>query len=300
MRLLPPNLWLILAPLSACTASDVGESSPVESQGGGEDTSSIHDTGSGDADTSDGGASDGDTSDGDTSDTGAAEDEPPWGEGEFSVSGLAFFFDMDDSAAISQITDVEGAEVFVWEAPELRATLSPEDVHAFRIDGIPAGAELTLAIEHPDFVPMLTGILTVDQDLEGITFQTMSQTIGTLATGLLGADVSDPEVCHMATTVTAAGGDDVWAPGEPDATVSLDPVVTAEQGPWYFNTSVIPDSSLDATTTDGGVIVVGVSPGRYTWSGHKDGVSFEQLDMRCEGGWLSNASPPFGLDAVAR
>jgi hypothetical protein len=147
---------------------------------------------------------------------------------------------------------------------------------------------------------MLTATLPVGgEDIEGVAFQGVTRVIAGLAAGLLGADADDPTRCQMSTTVTAAGAVDVWAVGEPDATVTIDPAVPPEQGPVYFNTSVIPDHSLLATTTDGGVVVAGADPGVYTWTAHKEGVTFAPLTLACDGGWLTNAAPPYGLNVLS-
>ena len=87
----------------------------------------------------------------------------------------------------------------------------------------------------------------------------------------------------------------VYAPGEPGVVITLDPPVSAEHGPVYFNTQVVPDDSLTETTTDGGVIVAGVEPGLYTWTATKDGVHFEPRVMTSVGGRLTNASPPYEM-----
>lgn len=233
-------------------------------------------------------------------DSGEAAPPPPaWGEGERSVSGNAFFFDMEDFGEIDWIQDLEGARLYIFEAPELEVTLSPEDEHAFRIDGIPDGVEVTLALTHPDFLPHLTATHLVDGgDLENLTFQSVSLRIAELAGDLLQVDTLDPERCQMATTVTAPAPENIWAPGEPGATVSLDPPVPEDQGPYYFNELVLPTLTLVETTTDGGVTVVGAEPGEYLWAGHKDGVEFGALKMKCVGGWLTNASPPWGMNVI--
>lgn len=266
-----PTLLIIL--LLACTGDKAGGGSLSP---GGEETGDV-----------DSGGADG------------AAEELPWGEGERAVSGQAFFFDMPSPPTIEQMMDVEGAEVYVWEAPELRAALDPAEGHRFRIEGIPEGAAVTLALTQPDYYPSLTATLPVEgEDLEGISFQGVTRLIAGLAAGLLGADADDSSRCQMSTTVSAAGAVDVWAVGEPDATVTIEPAVLAEQGPYYFNTSVIPDPTLSATTTDGGVVVAGAEPGTYVWTAHKDGVEFAPLTLPCEGGWLTNAAPPYGLNVV--
>ncbi len=235
--------------------------------------------------------------------SGEPEDTAPeplaWGDGERSVSGNAYFFDMQSFGEIEWIQDVEGAHLYVFEAPELEVTLDPDDDFAFHISGIPDGAEVTLALTHPDFVPQLTATHRVDGlDLERMSFQSVSTRIAELAGDLLQVDTLDPARCQMATTVTAPGPEDIWAPGEPGATVSLNPPVPERLGPFYFNELVLPTLTLVETTTDGGVTVVGAEPGEYIWSGEKEGVEFVDLKMKCVGGWLTNAAPPWGMNIL--
>jgi hypothetical protein len=291
MRCLLPLLFAL-----ACTPPDPIDSDPPgDSEPTGETGDSWADTGQGPGETGD---SSGETGLTDTGDTG--EIDPGWGEGPLTIRGRAYFFDMPHIGQIDWIRDVEGAEVHVFEAPELRVTIDPEDDHSFEISGIPEGVEITLAVVHDDYYPHLSGTFTTgDTDIEGVTFQAVSHTIAFLAGGLLGADPYDGETCQMATTVTAAGAEDIWAVGEPGAIVTLDPEVPLEQGPYYFDESVIPDPTLTETTSDGGVTVVGATPGVYTWSGHKEGVVFEDLTMRCEIGWITNPSPPWGMNVLS-
>lgn len=233
-------------------------------------------------------------------DTGPGETAEPvaWGEGPRTIAGKAWFFDMPTPGTLEWLQDVAGAEVYVFEAPELRATLDPADEHAFRFEGLPEGVGITLAVTHPDFYPHLTATLRLDgSDVEDLSFQVVSRRIAALVGSLLETDEEDDALCQMSTTVTAEGDRSIWAPGEPGATVTVAPEVPAELGPVYFNEHVIPDRTLSSTSTDGGVIVVGAEPGLYTWDGHKDGFTFDTLEMRCEGGWLTNAAPPWGMNA---
>ncbi len=285
---------LCLAAL-ACTPKTPDDSEPGDDSGDSAPPDSPADSG----DSAPGDSGDSTTQDtADTADTGDIV-EPPWGEGPLTVRGQVYFFDMETPGIIDWIHDVEGAEVYVFEAPELRVEVSPGDDHAFVIEGIPEGVELTLAVVHPDYFPHLTATLaTADYDLDGVTFQAVSRSIATLASALLGVDVNDTSRCQMSTTVSAIGAGDVWAPGEPGATVTTEPNVPIDQGPFYFDTTVIPNPSLIETTTDGGVVIVGAEPGTYLWDAHKDGVTFEQLKLRCVGGWLTNGSPPYGLNVI--
>lgn len=230
-----------------------------------------------------------------------AEDLPPAEDSSVSdgrtVSGKAWFFDLGDGLAITQVEDVTGAVVSVFELPERQVSL--DESGEFSLDGLPQGVPLTFALKHPDFMPMLTRtfVLGAGEDIAGLTFQAVSNTIAAAAGGIVGVDPFDGETCQMATTVTAISDnmDSIWAVGEPGATVTLDPTVPAEQGPTYFNTQVIPEPGLVETTTDGGVVVAGALPGSYVWTGVKAGFTFAPITMRCEPGWLTNAAPPYGL-----
>jgi hypothetical protein len=226
--------------------------------------------------------------------------EPAWGEGERSLSGNAYFFTMETFGDIQQVTDLEGATVYLYEAPEIRQTLSPDNEHAFTLTGIPDNVDVTLALVHDDFFPQLTATYRVGtEDLDKLNFQSVSNDILSLSAGLFDVDTSDERLCHMVTTVTAVSDNQElwWAVGEPGATVSIDPAVPADRGPIYFNTKVLPDLTLTETSEDGGVTVFGVDPGVYHWTAHKDGFTFEELTMKCVGGWVTNGVPPRGLQA---
>ena len=87
-----------------------------------------------------------------------AEDLPPAEDSSVSdgrtVSGKAWFFDLGDGLAITQVEDVTGAVVSVFELPERQVSL--DESGEFSLDGLPQGVPLTFALKHPDFMPMLT------------------------------------------------------------------------------------------------------------------------------------------------
>jgi hypothetical protein len=231
--------------------------------------------------------------------TAADDDDDTVLDGDRTVGGRAYFFDAVGVGQIEELDDVEGAEVYLVEYPAHRQEVGPDGLFSF--DGLSDHSEVTLGLEHPDFFPSFTATLSVaDEDLEGITFQAVTWTVAEFLGLMLGLDAHDTSICSMVVTVTAMGEnqDSVYAPGEPGVVVTIDPAVPAENGPVYFNTSVVPDTDLTETTTDGGVIVAGVAPGQYTWSATKDGLEFEPLEMNCVGGALTNGSPPYGLQAA--
>jgi len=218
-------------------------------------------------------------------------------KGERKLSGTIFFFDATGVGAVDLQKGVTGAEVYLLEHPDDRQPVAADGTYTFADN---AAGEYTVALVHPDYFPSLSPIIEVgDQDVEEVNFQAVTHFIATFLAAVVGAKPADKTKCQMVATVTAIDKNQrrYWAPGEPGATVTVDPPVPAIQGPFYFGTNVVPDKKLEATTTDGGVIVAGAKPGLYTWKAHKDGLIFTTQRLRCVGGWLTNAAPPFGLQA---
>lgn len=193
---------------------------------------------------------------------------------------------------------IEGAEIWILERPEMRVTTGT-DGH-FEFDGLPVGSEVTLVMEHPDYYPIQTGTIVLGPEgAERVTFQAVTQDIFDAFAAIIDVE-PDPTKCQMVTTVTRVGKSiyDPGAHGEADVVVTLDPPLSADQGPIYFNSSVIPDYDLEQTSDDGGVLFIQVPPGDYTWTASKPGVEFTQVRMKCRAGLLVNASPPWGLQAL--
>lgn len=194
---------------------------------------------------------------------------------------------------------IAGAEVWILERPERRVTTGA-DGH-FEFDGLEAGSEVTLVMDHPEYYPIQTGTITLGPEgAERVTFQAVTYPIYDAFADFLQIE-PDPARCQMVTTVTRVGKSiyDPGAHGEAGVVVTLDPSLPAEQGPIYFNASVLPDRSLTETSEDGGVLFLQVPPGDYVWTAEKPGVEFSQVKMKCRAGLLVNASPPWGLQAEA-
>lgn len=235
-------------------------------------------------------------------DTGEAPAGLP--DGDRALSGTAWFFDAEGVGAVSEVHGVVGAEVYLLEDPARRQPVGEDG--SFRFEDLPEGADVTVALTHPDFMPSLTATLPIGaEDVEGVTFQAVSWTIAEFLGAIVSMDPHDPASCAMVVTVTAISDSQhsVYAVGEPGVVVDVvredgAPMDPADAAPLYFNTSVLPDRSLSETTTDGGVILANVSAGMYAWSGHKDGTTFRDLRLRCEPGWMSNGSPPWGMQVL--
>lgn len=211
-----------------------------------------------------------------------------------SVSGDAIPFDNGPDGR------VEGAAVWILEHPERRVTTGA-DGH-FRFDGLEVGSEVTLVLEHPDYHLIQTGTHVVPAEgIERLTFQAVTYNVYVAFAAVLGLTPDEAHACQMPSTVTRVGRSiyDPGAHGEAGATVTIDPPLSAEHGPIYFNSQVVPDRTLVETSDDGGVVFVQVPPGEYVLTAIKPGVEFRQIKLKCRAGVLVNASPPWGLQALA-
>jgi hypothetical protein len=211
-----------------------------------------------------------------------------------SVSGDAFLF----NGGSGLDGRLPAATVTVLEAPE-REVVTEVDGH-YQIDGLEVGAEVTLALELENYHPTLTSTITLGDDgAERVTFQVVHDAIYDLMAEMLEIVPDEEHDCQIATTVTRVGKSlyDEGAHGEGGATVTLDPPLAGE-GPVYFDASVLPDRSLTETSEDGGVLFLQVPAGDYVMTATKAGVEFAPVAITCRAGWLVNASPPYGLQAL--
>jgi hypothetical protein len=204
-----------------------------------------------------------------------------------SVSGNAIPF--NNSAG-----RIAGAEIWILEHPDRRMVTSADG--AFQFDDLAEGSDVTLVLDHPDYHEIQTATHRLGpQGAQRVTFQGVVHAIYDALALLLNV-TPDPARCQIVTTVTRVGRSlyDPGAHGEDGATTVLrGPGV--EEGPIYFNSSVLPDRSLDETSDDGGVLYLNAVPGRYTWTASEPGAAFSSLVMTCRPNVLVNASPPWGL-----
>lgn len=215
------------------------------------------------------------------------------GDGGVTIDGDAFFF----NGGPGLDGRVAGATVTLVEHPE-RQAVTAVDGH-FQFAGFAAGDEATFALAFPNHHPIQTGTLTVGSEpITRVTFQVVHEAIYANLADMLGV-TPDPAKCQIVSTVTRVGKSlyDEGAHGEAGATVTLAPPLAAE-GPIYFNSSVLPERGLTETSDDGGVLFLQVPPGTYTLTATKPGVSFRQVKIECRAGYLLNASPPWGLQAL--
>ena len=191
---------------------------------------------------------------------------------------------------------IEGADVSLLELPDRHVTTGPDGHFVF--DDLEEGSDVTVVLAHPDYHPIQTGTFRLGPDgIDRVTFQAVTPLIYDALATLLAVTPDEATRCQMVTTVTRVGRSlyDPGAHGEDGVTVTLDPPLPADQGPIYFNSSVLPDRTLVQTSDDGGVLFIQVPPGDYVWTARKAGAVFSRVRMKCRVGVLVNASPPRGL-----
>ncbi|MBW2190720.1 MAG: carboxypeptidase regulatory-like domain-containing protein [Deltaproteobacteria bacterium] len=242
-----------------------------------------------------------------------------------SFSGIAWAFELP-GAPYGRIS---GAKVSILEMPELETTTNADG--EFTIEGLHVGSQATLVLEHESHPLTYTKTHTVpDTDLDDLTFQIPTNFLfGLIESGLVDGGVIDgidPNKCQVVSTFTRFGKTigDSGHHGEPGAILSVAPANNAEAGPIYFGDDVIPDPTRAYSSLDGGVLLINVEPGDYTLSAScvpdptdliaeyppedNDGeslrcqtedVQFESILMKCQPGVFLNASPSYGLQALA-
>lgn len=212
-----------------------------------------------------------------------------------SVSGHAFVFGPPGGRIV-------GATVTVLEQPDFVTTTAEDGSWSL---SVPNGRPATFVLEHPDHAPYQTATLDIAGDMERVTFQAPTWDMVDLLAGM--ADVErDPERCQIAATVTRRGhslyDSDGLSHGEPGATVTIAPPPPDADGPIYFNLVmaqvIYPDRALEATSEDGGVLFLNVTPGEYVLSASKEGATVADSRIVCRPGWIANASPPWGLQVL--
>lgn len=243
-----------------------------------------------------------------------------------SMGGIAWGFTLPGAGGYDRIV---GATVSILEMPELSTTTN--DQGEFTIAGIPSGTDATFVLEHEDYPLAQTKTHTVPtDDVTDLTFQVPSNDLYALIE--IGLEItSDPDKCQMVSTFTRLGKTigDSGPHGQAGAVlgIELPDDASIEEGPIYFNEDVLPDPTRSYSSLDGGVLILNADPGEYTLSAscvsdpdlveeffaeypaeempdddlrcQTEDVEFESVRMKCRGGVFVNASPSYGLQALA-
>ncbi len=197
-----------------------------------------------------------------------------------------------------------GGEIEVLEYPDIEPVVADAD-GAFSVEGVRVGRDMSLIHRHDEFYPTQTATLIPDEaGIEDISFQAPPRAI-VWGMSIFLWEWLDPDACQIATTVTEADGTPFTA-GIAGATVSINPSLPPEQGPFYFMIVEIPGwpmldlpvRDLAETTGDGGAVFINVPPGEYVLSAEMPGEQFTTARLKCTPGMLVNASPPYGLQRI--
>ncbi|HEY4244848.1 MAG TPA: hypothetical protein VGM88_33765 [Kofleriaceae bacterium] len=209
-----------------------------------------------------------------------------------TVTGRAFVFGGNPNNL-----PLEGALVAMVEAPSHVTSVGADGTFSFTV---PSGVTASFSLVQDGFHPNQSATLAIGAGgIPMLGFQTPTedsfQTFATIA-GI----VPDPAMCQIATTISRAGTEPYGgdALGEEGATAAIDPPLDASHGPVYFaynDNMPFPDTTLSATSIDGGVAFTNVPPGDYTLTAQKAGVTFTPVAITCRAGVLVNAAPPHGL-----
>ena len=229
----------------------------------------------------------------------AALDVPPAAApASAAASGHAFNFASGGGTLV-------GGVVTLLERPGVSATTG--DDAAFTFEALPVGAETTFVLSYADYPPIQTGTHVLPAEgMARVSFQAPSRELYDVLTRLLQVSPA-ADRCQIATTVTRVGNslydDSPGTHGEPGATVTLEPIPADVDGPVYFNLArynvIWPDRALTETTADGGVLFLNVPEGEYTLVAHKTDTDFRPVKIKCRAGYVANASPPWGLQAIS-
>ena len=209
------------------------------------------------------------------------------------VSGRAFVFG-PNSANLSLV----GATITVTESPMVSTVVTGADgtFHAL----VPSGGPQTFTLSQPGFHVNQSAAIDIGPDgIAMLGFQAPTEDGFDTLAGIVRV-TPDPAKCQISTTVSRAGTEPYGGDGlgEEGATVTIDPAPAGALGPVYFaymGGVIYPDTSLTATSLDGGVIYANVPVGEYTITAHKAGVTFSTATIWCRAGVLVNAAPPNGI-----
>lgn len=207
------------------------------------------------------------------------------------------------------------ATVTIEEYPEFSAVTDGNG--DWSIAGLPSNVDLTPKVSFnndlyamfglPAFQDMYQQTFKSKSDIDMLYFQAVPQSSVAGLAYLAGVSL-DPTACQVVTTITDPAIEDVtnWAEFDAFQPHGLADMTAELQGdgevpdPVYFNDSVLPDTTLTASSGDGGVLWANVEAG-YTYkiktTDAANEYAFDKISIDCQAGRLINASPPWGANA---
>jgi hypothetical protein len=234
------------------------------------------------------------------------------------VGGTVFHFGFDLSQSPPAFfpfqSTVPGTLVSIAELPITRQLNVRSDangkwsVSVVKIKGVPL--HLSFVYENPGFVTTKSQVFDIgDGGISDLSVQFPTQAYFTVAKAQIeqqiGALIGVPYTLNniVVTTVGKA-----WASmfnpmlphGDPGAQVAISPAIQfpASVGPIYFNESVAPDPTINATSVDGGVLFGNLASGRYSFTAIKAPFTYSTVNFVIQDGiGLYIASPPHGIQS---
>lgn len=213
--------------------------------------------------------------------------------------------------AESFITDrrLEGAQITILETGQ---TLSTRQDGRFGPIDWPIGKPITLLFEMAGYHTTQSATVTVPEEglndkYHEITFQVPSNAMFDALHHIIGGE-ADPNMCHVAATVTAFHKTmDDCPQGEADAKLQLIPDMGLD--PFYFGvfeSGPLKDKTnpfkrgLTFTSPDGGVLLFNLPPSDvpYRITANKEGRLFSVSEFTCIKDRFINLSPPQGPSVI--
>jgi hypothetical protein len=235
------------------------------------------------------------------------------------IGGTVFHFglDLSQSPPVSfpfQST-VADARVWIAEAPITRKLNIHSDAAgkwtfvAVKLQGTPL--PISFVYEKAGYPTTKSQVFQIgDAGISDVSVQFPTEAYFTAAKGQIeqqiGALIGAPYVLNnvLVTTVGKAWAS-MFSPdlphGDPGAQVTISPAIQfpAALGPVYFNESVAPDPTINATSVDGGVLFGNLANGSYSLSATKAPFSYSTLTFVIQDGIaLYIASPPHGIQGT--
>lgn len=215
-----------------------------------------------------------------------------------TISGTAYEF-------ANVATMLSGATIHILEDPTARATVAADGSYSIRVKN---HAQVTPYITDSGYGTIyLQTFTTADENLTNVNFQTPTKSVMRTLESILKITANAdgyPRQCGVVTTVNTKQVRGVsyrqfvdWgAHGVAGVTATISPNRGKRT---YFNARTIPDPSVHATTSDGGVVWTGLPAGKYTITANGAGSRWPAITVKCAPGRVVNASPPWGMHQLA-
>jgi hypothetical protein len=222
----------------------------------------------------------------------------PAGLKSVTISGTAYEFANVD-------TMLSGATIHILEDPAARATVAADGSYSIRVKN---HAQVTPYITDRGYGTIyLQTFTTADENLTNVNFQTPTTSVMRALESILKIAANAdgyPRQCGVVTTVNTKQVRGVsyrqlvdWgAHGVAGVTATISPHRGTRT---YFNAQTIPDPTVHATTSDGGVVWTGLPAGKYTITAKGAGSRWPAITVKCAPGRVVNASPPWGMHQLA-